>query len=115
MNPGRECKRRERNQPTCAIGLFNRSLAVGEVAAKWSDLKLQGKQTVRDLWRQKDHGRFEGQFHVTVPAHGLFWCGSASKLPVTRHYHKVLDRKDVDAIITATPEHWRALICIRAC
>ena len=30
-------------------------------------------------------------------------------------YRKVLERKDVDAIVTATPEHWRALICIRAC
>jgi predicted dehydrogenase len=30
-------------------------------------------------------------------------------------YRKVLDRKDVDAIVTATPEHWRALICIHAC
>lgn len=30
-------------------------------------------------------------------------------------YRRLLDRKDVDAIITATPEHWRALICIHAC
>ncbi len=30
-------------------------------------------------------------------------------------YRKLLERKDVDAIITATPEHWRALICIQAC
>lgn len=29
-------------------------------------------------------------------------------------YRKVLDRKDVDAIVTATPEHWRALICVNA-
>jgi predicted dehydrogenase len=32
-----------------------------------------------------------------------------------KDYRKVLDRKDVDAIITATPEHWRSLICIHAC
>jgi len=30
-------------------------------------------------------------------------------------YRRLLERKDVDAIITATPEHWRALICIAAC
>ena len=30
-------------------------------------------------------------------------------------YRRVLERKDVDAITTATPEHWRGLICINAC
>ena len=30
-------------------------------------------------------------------------------------YRRVLDRKDVDAVMTATPEHWRGLICINAC
>ena len=29
-------------------------------------------------------------------------------------YRKVLERKDVDAIMTATPEHWRAPICVPA-
>ncbi len=32
-----------------------------------------------------------------------------------QEYRKILDRHDVDAIVTATPEHWRALICIHAC
>ncbi len=30
-------------------------------------------------------------------------------------YRRLLERKDVDAIITATPEHWRLLICVESC
>jgi len=33
---------------------------------------------------------------------------------VYQDYRQVLDRKDVDAIVTATPEHWRSLICVNA-
>ncbi|MCX6907286.1 MAG: Gfo/Idh/MocA family oxidoreductase [Verrucomicrobia bacterium] len=37
------------------------------------------------------------------------------KAEVFKDYRKLLERKDVDAVITATPEHWRALTCIHAC
>ena len=30
-------------------------------------------------------------------------------------YRRLLELKEVDAIITATPEHWRGLICIHSC
>ncbi|MCC6820356.1 MAG: Gfo/Idh/MocA family oxidoreductase, partial [Verrucomicrobia subdivision 3 bacterium] len=30
-------------------------------------------------------------------------------------YRRLLERKEVDAIITATPEHWRLLICVESC
>ena len=39
---------------------------------------------------------------------------SVKATTVYQDYREVLDRKDVDAITTATPEHWRANICISA-
>jgi alpha-galactosidase len=53
-----------------AAGLFNRGDAENEVTVKWSDLGLSGKQIVRDLWRQKDIGTFDGEFSTPVPRHG---------------------------------------------
>jgi alpha-galactosidase len=54
-----------------AIGLFNRGESETRVSAKWSDLHLDGKWTVRDAWRQCDLGVFEGEYSVTVAKHGV--------------------------------------------
>jgi alpha-galactosidase len=54
-----------------AVGLFNRNDDEATVTAKWSDLGITGQQTVRDLWRQADIGKFEGDFHTVVPRHGV--------------------------------------------
>ena len=54
-----------------AVGLFNRGEGTVEVAATWADLGVSGKQTVRDLWRQKDVGVFEGRYAAPVGRHGV--------------------------------------------
>ena len=46
-----------------AVGLFNRDTEDVKITAKWSDLGVSGKQAVRDLWRQKDLGRFRRRIH----------------------------------------------------
>ncbi|HCA78276.1 MAG TPA: hypothetical protein DEP53_00935 [Bacteroidetes bacterium] len=54
-----------------AVGLFNRGVWKSEVKVRWSDLGIQGKQLVRDLWRQKDLGKFSDEFKTSVPRHGV--------------------------------------------
>jgi len=54
-----------------AVGLFNRGQTDASCSAKWSDLKLTGSHTVRDLWRQKDLGSFDNHFDATVHPHGV--------------------------------------------
>jgi alpha-galactosidase len=54
-----------------ALGLFNRGDKEAPVTARWSDLELAGTLYVRDLWRQKDLGRFSDQFQADVPPHGV--------------------------------------------
>ncbi|HEY1661855.1 MAG TPA: putative Ig domain-containing protein [Verrucomicrobiae bacterium] len=52
-----------------AVGLFNLSDAPATVTASWSDLKIHGSQNIRDLWRQKDLGKFSDAFSMTVASH----------------------------------------------
>jgi alpha-galactosidase len=54
-----------------AVGLFNRSEMPGTIAVNWADLGLTGTQNVRDLWRQKDLGGFEGKYSADVGRHGV--------------------------------------------
>ncbi|MCX6908270.1 MAG: glycoside hydrolase family 27 protein, partial [Verrucomicrobia bacterium] len=54
-----------------AVGLCNRGETKEVITAKWSDIGVTGPRIVRDLWRQRDLGKFDGQFQATVPRHGV--------------------------------------------
>jgi alpha-galactosidase len=54
-----------------AIGLFNLGETETQITVNWSDLGLKGKLHVRDLWRQKNLGKFKNTFKITVPRHGV--------------------------------------------
>lgn len=54
-----------------AIGLFNRGEVEQPVTLKWKDAGLNGKRKLRDLWRQRDLGVFDGEFKADVPRHGV--------------------------------------------
>ncbi len=38
-----------------------------------------------------------------------------ANLPVSRHYHDLLQRKDIDCIVAAVPDHWHKRVVVDAC
>lgn len=54
-----------------AVGLCNRGEMETTLTVRWADLGIKGKPRVRDLWRQKDLGRFAEEFHAAVPRHAV--------------------------------------------
>lgn len=54
-----------------AIGLFNLDIQPAKLSVAWTDLGISGKQRVRDLWRQKDLGKFHTSFQAEIPRHGV--------------------------------------------
>lgn len=62
---------KELEDGSMAVGLFNRDLANESIKLNWNTIGLEGRQIVRDVWRQKDQGVFTESFSVVVPAHGV--------------------------------------------
>jgi len=54
-----------------AVGLFNLAAHPAKLTVSWNDLGISGKQMVRDLWRQKDLGKFRKEYAAEVPRHGV--------------------------------------------
>lgn len=54
-----------------AVGLFNTAEIGQNCTLQWSDAGLQGKQRLRDLWRQQDLGTFEDSYSTDIPRHGV--------------------------------------------
>jgi len=57
---------------TVAVGLFNTGEEPATIAVTWEQAGVTGRRRVRDLWRQKELGMFEGTFVAKdVPRHGV--------------------------------------------
>jgi len=54
-----------------AVAVFNMTESNKDESINWSDLKLEGKYAVRDLWRQKDLKTNDLGWKGIVPIHGV--------------------------------------------
>ena len=68
-----------------AVRLFNLSESEAVIAVTWSELGLNGRQRIRDLWRQKELDAADDKYKTTVPRHGVMLLrlspGDASQKP----------------------------------
>jgi alpha-galactosidase len=54
-----------------AVGLFNLEEQPAKLAVTWNELGLADRLRVRDVWRQKDLGKYRQQYEIEVPRHGV--------------------------------------------
>ena len=75
---------------------------------------LIGRQHVHDFKNQKD-ADLAAMCEVCQPRleEGLAACGPGAK--PYRDFRKLLDDKDIQAVVVCTPDHWHALLTIMAC
>lgn len=62
---------KEMEDGSCAIGIFNLDNKFQTISVSNSDLGIDSRSEVRDLWRQKDLGIFGFSFSTKVPPHGV--------------------------------------------
>ena len=70
-----------------AFAVYNSTDDSKTVQVDFVDLDLAGKVTLRDVFLKKDLGEFDGQYEVTVPAHGtrIYVAEAEQRLERTRY------------------------------
>jgi alpha-galactosidase len=79
--PEKQIWTKELEDGSRAVGLFNLGPDPATITAKWSDIKVEGRQIVRDLWRQQNIGTLDESFSATIPSHGTMLL----RLTPTKH------------------------------
>ena len=54
-----------------SVGLFNLTRQAQTISANWKDLNISGEKTIRDVWRQKEIGKYSAKYQSIVPPHGV--------------------------------------------
>ena len=93
--------------PRAAIAGANDRIAVAAIGV--------GNRATMLLDQLPDDGRLVLLCDCNLPRTEAYNQKRQIHLPVVQDYRRVLDRKDVDAVIVGTREHQRVLPCIQAC
>ena len=111
---GRVVGANERVRLGC-IGVGNRGVQVLEAFCAHDDAEVVALCDVYEPYLQGQYDRIDPRFKPLgkrVPRRQPEFRSSVER---SKDFRRVLDRKDVDAVIIATPDHWHAIQAIAAC
>jgi len=100
---------------TLSAGSYKRVLGANDrVQVGFVGYGLIGSRHVFDFKNQKDVD-LAAMCDVYQPRleQGVAACGQRAK--AYRDFRKLLDDKDLQAVVVSTPDHWHALLTIMAC
>ncbi|MCX6232266.1 MAG: putative Ig domain-containing protein [Bacteroidetes bacterium] len=70
-NPDYQVWVKQLEDGSIAVGIFNLSDDFNRITVNWNELNIKGSKTLRDVWRQKDLGKYKDSFTTKVSSHGV--------------------------------------------
>ena len=98
------------------IGVGNRGTQLLEGFLKQDDVEVAALCDVYEPYLQRDYSKVDERLKDAlggrVPKMTEKLGGNVARY---KDFRRVLDRKDIDAVVIATPDHWHAVQAVMAC
>ncbi|HEX9190337.1 MAG TPA: Gfo/Idh/MocA family oxidoreductase [Vicinamibacteria bacterium] len=95
------------------VGVGNRGDQLLDAFAKQPDVEVAALCDVYEPYLRRDPAAIHPRFKAMGRIPRMRTAGFAS-VPCEKDFRRLLDRKDVDAVVIATPDHWHAVQTIQA-
>jgi predicted dehydrogenase len=97
------------------IGVGNRGVQDLQAFCAHSDARIVGLSDVYEPYLQGKYDQIDPRFKALgkrIPARQPDFGGTVERV---KDFRRLLDRKDIDAVIIASPDHWHAIQATMAC